>query len=219
MPDEGAPSLGAPGDSNLGSQGARQEPIAARKLALRRAALERRAALGATELAAGGRALAAHALQLAATRGAVVVAAYASVGTEPDTRPSLDALRGAGLTVLLPVIDGAALDWAPYEGSASLARADRGLLEPTTRRLGVDAGARVDLVLAPAVLVDRSGHRLGRGGGFYDRALALTAAPAIAVVHDGEVVAELPYEPHDARVAGALTPQGLIDLSDAAAAP
>jgi 5-formyltetrahydrofolate cyclo-ligase len=208
MPVEGLPSAGAPAACNLGSQGAGQESIAERKRAVRRAALARRAAREP--------ALAAQALRLAAARDCAVVAAYASVGTEPDTQPMLEALRAAGVAVLLPVIDGSTLDWAPYEGPAALARAARGLLEPTTARLGVEAIADVDLVLAPAVLVDRAGHRLGRGGGFYDRALATTRAPAFAVVHDDEVVAEVPYEPHDALVAGALTPGGLVDLSGGA---
>ncbi|MFL6139598.1 MAG: 5-formyltetrahydrofolate cyclo-ligase [Frankiaceae bacterium] len=186
--------------------------MADRKRALRRAALARRAGLSGPEQALAGRALAGHAVRLAARLRCDVVTAYAAVEPEPPTMAALEALRAAGVTVLLPVITGRALDWAPYEGSASLARTGLGLLEPTAGRLGVDAIATAGLVLAPAVLVDRAGHRLGRGGGFYDRALARTGALAVAVVHDEEVVDELPHEPHDVVVAGALTPSGLTDL-------
>ena len=45
------------------------------------------------------------------------MAAYVSVGDEPPTRPLLDALHSTGVHVLLPVIDGTALDWAAYAGA------------------------------------------------------------------------------------------------------
>lgn len=62
----------------------------------------------------------------------------------------------------------------------------------------------------PAVAVDRTGLRLGRGGGSYDRALA-RVGPAIltvALLYDGELVSRLPAEPHDQRVRAAVTPSG-----------
>jgi 5-formyltetrahydrofolate cyclo-ligase len=69
--------------------------------------------------------------------------------------------------------------------------------------------------LVPALAVDRSGARLGRGAGFYDRTLPLADADAwlVAVVRDDEVVDHLPSEPHDVRMTHALTPQkGLVAL-------
>ena len=61
-------------------------------------------------------------------------------------------------------------------------------------------------MLAPALAVDATGHRLGQGGGSYDRALARTDAPVLAVVFDDELIAEVPTEPHDRLVSGVLTP-------------
>jgi 5-formyltetrahydrofolate cyclo-ligase len=69
------------------------------------------------------------------------------------------------------------------------------------------------VVLVPALAVDRRGRRLGRGGGYYDRTLASLAGPAYAVVYDDEVVEEVPVEPHDVAVAGALTPSGLVVMT------
>ena len=72
--------------------------------------------------------------------------------------------------------------------------------------------ARCRAVLVPALAVDVHGYRLGQGGGFYDRMLAaLPAAEAggplrIAVVHDDEVLDEVPREPHDRRMDAVLTP-------------
>jgi 5-formyltetrahydrofolate cyclo-ligase len=65
-------------------------------------------------------------------------------------------------------------------------------------------------VVVPAVAVDRSGVRLGRGGGYYDRALlhARPGALLVAVVYDDELLDELPAEPHDHRVGVVVTPSG-----------
>jgi 5-formyltetrahydrofolate cyclo-ligase len=69
-----------------------------------------------------------------------------------------------------------------------------------------------EAILVPALAVDRAGHRLGRGGGSYDRALARAAVNAFtcALLYDGEIRAAVPVEPHDHAVAAAATPGGLI---------
>ena len=59
-----------------------------------------------------------------------------------------------------------------------------------------------DLVLVPALAVDQSGLRLGRGGGSYDRALARVGAqvPTVALLYDSELLDRVPGGPHDQRV-------------------
>ena len=56
---------------------------------------------------------------------------------------------------------------------------------------------------------DRSGVRLGQGGGFYDRTLPLVDAsvPLVVVLDEGELVDALPAEQHDRRVTAALLPE------------
>ena len=93
--------------------------------------------------------------------------------------------------MLLPLLrpDGD-LDWASYEGPDSLVAGPRGLREPGEPPRGVDAVARADAVLVPALAVDAAGRRLGRGGGSYDRALARVGplVPLIALIYDDELV-------------------------------
>jgi 5-formyltetrahydrofolate cyclo-ligase len=186
----------------------------AAKAALRRDALARRAARPPDERARVAAALATHAVALSQAVDAALVAAYVGVGDEPGTLPALEALVAAGTEVLLPVTltdEGErSLAWARYEGAERLLRARYGLLEPAGERLPPSVLAAAGLVLVPALLVDRSGNRLGRGAGYYDRALAGLRAPAYAVVHDDEVVAGLPAEPHDVVMTGALTPSGAL---------
>jgi 5-formyltetrahydrofolate cyclo-ligase len=140
------------------------------------------------------------------------VAAYVSVGSEPPTAELVDALADSGVRVLLPVVDGERLDWAPYGGPSGLTDGPLGLCEPATRRLGADALGAVDVVVIPALAVDRLGNRLGRGRGFYDRALADVVAPIVAVLYDAEIVEELPVDAHDRRVDTVLTPAGFTDV-------
>ncbi|MBW8481706.1 5-formyltetrahydrofolate cyclo-ligase [Actinomadura parmotrematis] len=181
------------------------------KKVIRERLLGGRAALDPGVRDAAARALRDGLLAVPELEMAGTVAAYVSVGAEPDTRSLLFALWKRGTYVLLPrLLPDGDLDWASYEGPGSLAPGPRGLLEPTEPPRGTAAVASADVVLVPALAVDRTGTRLGRGGGSYDRALA-RVGPAIltvALLHDGELVDELPAEPHDQRVRAALTPSG-----------
>jgi 5-formyltetrahydrofolate cyclo-ligase len=158
----------------------------------------------------------------AVVRGADTVCAYVPVGSEPGSPALLDRLHELCETVLLPVAgtgpDGEhlPLQWGPYE-PGTLLPARWGLHEPPEPWLPPDAITRADVVLVPALAVDRAGVRLGRGGGFYDRSLALCrpGTRLIAVVRDDEVVDELPSEPHDVRMTHALTPGlGIVPLGE-----
>jgi 5-formyltetrahydrofolate cyclo-ligase len=219
MPRPGRSNQADPGEAGL-----RADPdaksggadLAAAKASLRARLLARRRDLSAEERTTAGRELRDAVLDLPEMQMAGTVAAYVSVGTEPDTRGLLFALWKRGTYVLLPVLlpDGD-LDWASYEGPDSLAPGPRGLLEPTESRRGVTAITSADLILVPAVAVDRAGRRLGRGGGSYDRALARVGAAiqTVALLYDGELVARVPAGPHDHPVrTAAVAGQGISRL-------
>jgi 5-formyltetrahydrofolate cyclo-ligase len=146
---------------------------------------------------------------------AQTVCGYVPVGSEPGSVELVDALHRRGIRVLLPVArsDPAGvpqpLQWGEYR-PGELVEAPYGLREPAQPWLGADAVADASLILVPALAVDRNGVRLGRGAGFYDRALPLADAAAclVAVVRDDELVDHLPAEPHDVRMTHALTPHG-----------
>jgi 5-formyltetrahydrofolate cyclo-ligase len=182
---------------------------AAAKAALRTTALAARRAMSAEARSAAGRHLRDAVLDLPEIQMAGTVAAYVSVGTEPDSRGLIFALWKRGTYVLLPVLrpDGD-LDWASYEGPDSLAPGPRGLLEPVEPRRGVMAITSADLVIVPAVAVDHAGRRLGRGGGSYDRALARvgTAILTVAMLYDGELLAQVPVAEHDQPVRAVAQP-------------
>jgi 5-formyltetrahydrofolate cyclo-ligase len=177
--------------------------VAAEKAALRRRLLAARARLGPDQRAAAARALRDAVLELPQAQMAGTIAAYYSLASEPDTHGLVYALWKRGSYVLLPLLrPDADLDWASYEGPDSLRPGPRGLAEPAEPPRGMDAVARADLVLVPALAVDRGGVRLGRGGGSYDRALARVGPgiPTIALLYDGELLDKVPADDHDQRV-------------------
>lgn len=188
---------------------------------------QHRAALLAARRAVPAETRAAEALALTDHLGEIVgpgdtVCAYLPVGAEPGSVQMVDRLHALCARVLLPVTrsgaDGEALAllWGVYVPGALVA-ARFGLLEPAEPWLPSSAVALADMVLVPALAVDRNGVRLGRGGGFYDRSLALCkpGARLVAVVRDDEVVDELPSEAHDVRMTHVLTPKhGLFALAD-----
>lgn len=133
-----------------------------------------------------------------------VVALYLSFATEPDTGPLIEWLAAQRVRALAPTL---------------LPDADLGWMDvPDGPPLGLDAITDAEVILVPALAVDLRGHRLGRGGGSYDRALTRVrpGQTVLAVVHDDEVLDAVPFEPHDRIVDGALTPSGVRYFGTAA---
>lgn len=130
--------------------------------------------------------------------GSGPLAAYRSMPGEPSTDALLARCRARSVPVLLPVLlPDRDLDWVLYDATV--------LEQP---RLGLDAVSTARVVVVPALAVDRSGQRLGQGGGSYDRALRRVspAALVVALVHPGELVeGPLPVDGHDVAVDAVVT--------------
>lgn len=143
------------------------------------------------------------------------VAAYSPLSGEPGGSLLLDALHGEASSLLLPIsLPDGQLDWAPYEGRLALTPGVLGIAEPTSERLGPEAINSCRLILVPALGVTPEGVRLGKGGGFYDRALAGFAEsedpPLTAVLlYNGEIRDDIPVADHDMPVDLAITPSGV----------
>ena len=168
--------------------------------------LAARAGLSASELDAAAGALSRDVLDRLAAMARI--AAYVPVGREPGSLRMLDALRGGGTEILLPMVVADGLDWARYDGPDGLVAGPLGTRSPSGPALAPGALGSADAVLLPALAVDHGGVRLGRGGGYYDRALAVVPSgrPLIALLHDGELVARLPADPWDRTVTAVVTP-------------
>ena len=214
-PNQDGVSQGGVSQDSSSQGGVSQGGVSRDKAALRARLLAARTRLSGGQRTQAGRAIRDTLLDRPEVQMAGTVAAYYSVGAEPDTHGLVFALWKRGTYVLLPILraDGD-LDWASYEGPDSLVPGPRGLREPGERPRGVQAVASADAVLVPALAVDRSGHRLGRGGGSYDRALARVGPliPLIALVYDDELVDRVPAEDHDVKVRAAASPRAGITI-------
>ncbi|MBX6750275.1 MAG: 5-formyltetrahydrofolate cyclo-ligase [Micromonosporaceae bacterium] len=190
-------------------------PSGSGKRVLRESLLAARVARSEGDRARADAALIAAARRLVA--GAARVAAYAPMPGEPGGPTLPDELASAlppgGL--LLPALrPDRDLDWVAYTGTLAQGGTIRALREPPGPRLGLESIATAEIVFVPALAVDRTGARLGRGGGSYDRALTRVrpGVPVIALLYEDELVPAVPTEPHDRPVTAALTPDGLVDL-------
>jgi 5-formyltetrahydrofolate cyclo-ligase len=181
--------------------------VVIQKAALRRVLLAARAARPEPDRAAAAVAVA---RVLAQRVAGARVAASVPTAEEPGHGQLPDALAGTAAQVLLPVVPatGRELAWAVHDGR--LAPGRFGLAEPVGPRMPGTALGTVDVVVVPALAVARDGTRLGRGGGYYDRALphARAGAVLVAVVFDDELVDALPAGGHDVRVHAVVTPSG-----------
>lgn len=180
------------------------------KQALRASILQRRAERSDADRAAAAEAIAAH-LVGAAFGQVPTVATYLSMGSEPGTGPLIDALLARGTEVIVPVtVADGTLDWVGYSPDADLAPSALGVPEPAGPRLGPDALSRAKLVIAPALAVDHSGWRLGRGAGYFDRALAHAGGRVCALVYADELLPAVPHEDHDVPVDLVVTEAGIF---------
>jgi 5-formyltetrahydrofolate cyclo-ligase len=181
---------------------------AAAKEAIRSRVRASRAARGPAERTAAAAAVATALLD--GLSGVRTFAAFVPDPEEPGHGRLPAVFTRLGARVLLPVVppSGGELTWAVDTGR--LAPGRFGLLEPVGPRLGATAIGTAEVVVTPAVAVARDGVRLGRGGGYYDRALrhVRPGAVVVAVVFDEELLDDVPAEPHDRRVDAVVTPSG-----------
>ena len=144
------------------------------------------------------------------------IACYSSWGTEPDTEQLRQKLISLGKRVYLPVIRPDAqmlwgLDQPPYTENKF------GISEPEVSNFDLNSASAI---LLPALCADESGVRLGRGAGYFDRALASlpthkSGGPLrIAIIFDEEVLPSVPRDEHDALVDFLVTPTRIINCNN-----
>jgi 5-formyltetrahydrofolate cyclo-ligase len=146
-------------------------------------------------------------LALPEVQAAGRVLVTAAVGDELDLAGLRGRLRERGTTVALPVVDGDGLLPVDLVQETDVAPGWRDVPEP----VGPPSPGPIDVVVVPALVLDRRGGRLGYGGGHFDRFLAGPASDATsigAVFHD-QLVEDVPTLDHDVTLDVVVTDQGV----------
>jgi 5-formyltetrahydrofolate cyclo-ligase len=180
------------------------------KRAARTRALARRAAAFAAHGPAAGASLAAHGLSFLDLAPGAIVSGFSAIRDEIDAAPLLARLHAAGYSLGLPVMQGKGLPlvfraWSPGD---AMGTAQWDIAEPLPDKPVLEP----DVVLVPLLAFDAAGHRLGYGGGFYDRTLArlrtIKPVVAVGVAYDELKVDAVPHRSYDQPLDWVLTPSG-----------
>lgn len=149
-----------------------------------------------------------HILSATELKNATNVASYISYEFEPETSDINQRLIKDGKKVFLPrLLENNDIQWVSWNGSSENLTKVEKIYEP----IGDAVEVELDVIILPALHVDRMGNRLGQGGGSYDRALSRSKAFKIALLHYGELTSEiLPVQPHDEKVNAAATPDIIV---------
>lgn len=150
----------------------------------------------------------------AGTAQARVIGGYWPINEELDCRPALLDLERCGYTLALPVVEGPglALGFRRWRFDEGLRPGPFGTRQPEPAAMA----AKPDIVLVPLLAFDRRGHRLGYGGGYYDRTLKTLRAArpilAIGLAFQAQEVPVVPSDGADARLDYVVTEIGVRDL-------
>ena len=143
-------------------------------------------------------------------RRARCVLLYAALPDEPDSAALFVRLLADGKRVALPRCEARGEMQAVWVEDWRALRLGRfGLREPASELPAADP-MEIDLALIPGLAFDRTGVRLGRGMGYYDRFLARTTAVPVGVAYWEQLLPELPAAAHDMRMAHLATSRGIL---------
>ncbi|CAK0780062.1 5-formyltetrahydrofolate cyclo-ligase [Azospirillaceae bacterium] len=144
-----------------------------------------------------------------------VISGYWPIGTELDIRPFLFAWHNAGRTSTLPVVIARQhpLTFRHWTPETQLSPGPFKILQPT------DANPLIvpDVLIVPLLAFDRTGHRLGYGGAYYDLTIAERRASnailAIGVGFSGQEIDAIPFTAQDQRLDWIVTEQFSLKIS------
>ncbi|MFC1736532.1 5-formyltetrahydrofolate cyclo-ligase [Candidatus Hydrogenedentota bacterium] len=190
-----------------------EQTISSLKKALRREALSRRRALSSDEIEDKGHAIAERLFATQEWMQSELILFYVDAkDNEVPTRGAIERAIREGRRVACPItkLETRSLVFSEISGPGDLVKGCFGLLEPNENHARPVETCDASLIIVPGLAFDESCNRLGYGGGFYDRALANSNAPSIALAYDCQIVDEIPVGEYDKVVDKIMTETRII---------
>jgi len=128
-----------------------------------------RLALAPQQIEIASKLISSHLWRTRKIKRAQRIACYFGVNGEVSCKHFIDRAWSRGREIYLPVISGRKLYFAQYSPKSSLTSNRFGILEPVCSDADLLSGRLIDVVLTPLLAFDKTGNRIGMGGGFYDR--------------------------------------------------
>lgn len=152
--------------------------------------------------------------QLSLWKEADVIFSYVSYNQEVATRIPMEKWLQNGKKLAVPKVVGEEMSFFFISSLNELKKGYQGILEPVTQEC---ADGKSGIILLPGLAFDSQFHRLGYGGGFYDRYLNKYRNVKfinIALAYEYQIYEEIPSEPHDQLVDMIITEQSLYDRNN-----
>lgn len=133
---------------------------------------------------------------------------FISYRSEVDTRGIIEDILADGKKLLVPLVKGSEMIAVEVKGIDDLEPNKMGILEPKSG----DEVTDVDLTITPGLAFDKSGFRLGYGGGYYDKFFAKVDTVRMGIGYSDQYVESIVHEDYDKALEYLLTEEGLIEF-------
>jgi 5-formyltetrahydrofolate cyclo-ligase len=130
---------------------------------------------------------------------------------EVDTRVLIDRMAGWGKSIILPKLNVQSKSFRRFHFTSwdEIITNEEGYLEP---KLGVDDNlSDIDLIIVPVLAITKSGHRVGYGGGYYDKILKEIHCPKYALAFEFQLFRQIEITSSDVKVDKIITEQRIIN--------
>ncbi|MBU0757845.1 MAG: 5-formyltetrahydrofolate cyclo-ligase [Nanoarchaeota archaeon] len=133
-------------------------------------------------------------------RKAGTVLFYVSFESEVATHSLIREALVDKKNVIVPYIEEKEIFLSKIEDFIELETGKFGILEPKKKFIRKANLDDVNLIIVPGIVFDMHGHRVGFGGGYYDKLLCKTKALKIGMCYEFQIVNDVPVELHDIPV-------------------
>lgn len=189
--------------------------LAENKKALRASIKQKRRALSIEYRQQASRKMQAELTRLPCYQAAEYIMLYMAMQDEVQLDELIAMVLKDGKKAAIPLVTGAGLmEAVELSDMADLVPDKYGIKTVSEEKRRLIAPDKIDLIIVPGVAFDKAGHRLGMGGGFYDRfMLRASRAVRAALAYDCQLLAAVPAEVHDLIVDYIITEKQNIALT------